>query len=321
MATRVLSLSFFFLLLASSAFPQPTLKAPLTPPSDSSDLRQPLLPRAPQHGLRVSISDDGHVTGSFTKGKSTLYFEAIRGEAIDSAEPDAAPFTLDINVQDDSHTPFLIQGHGPTPATKAYYENLVTSQATPVDEGVRRRAFALLPAAVVALTDYTEEHDLNAWEIRQIIALMNSVTLSDIEDADTEASSSSSRIAPSAIATYKHVVTIKRKAAFDIKWELEHSALLLAIYNSKGSLLSQTSTCNHGACATSSSMTTKCTSTFLKPYLTIYAWDLMCDGFGYWYGGHTCNTDTRQEYLSIKGSSSQNWGICSVKYLYAPSCD
>lgn len=275
-------------------------------------------------GLHMTLSEDGSVDGSFTKGTYTIYFEAINGEQYESPGDEVA-VALDIRIMDQAHTPFLMQVAGTVPAARSWHDEQMSVQSLPVDTEDRRLAFAILPRAAESLKLYVKQHPAARAHVEPIIELMESVTLADLQEFNEGASSPS--IGASAITTYNHVVTIKRKPAFDVKWELEHSALLLQIYSSKGALLDQFSTCNHSptACATAKTMSTKCTKTFVKTNRLVYMWDYMCDYYGYKYGGlpglHTCNTDTRQQYLSVKGSSSQNWGICSVPYFVAPACD
>lgn len=125
--------------------------------------------------------------------------------------------------------------------------------------------------------------------------------------------------ASAATTTYNNVVTIKKKTAFNIVFE--HSSLSYSLYKTSGQLLYTVVTCNHGSCASSSSMSTKCSKTFSQTTVDAYASDLLCDFYGSVYPAHVCNNDTRAEYLSIKNRKRGTWSSCTTPRLYAPACD
>lgn len=179
----------------------------------------------------------------------------------------------------------------------------------------------MLSSMIKALKTYNKKHKKTQWEIKEVIKLLVSVINENIFDEAKDFSTENQTQGKMSIASssYTHEVAIRRKRAFGVVFE--HSAIRLRIYQTGSNLVAQYSTCNHGTCATDSSMSTKCIRTLFKPDLTFYLWDLMCDYWGYPYGSHLCNGDTYQEYLSIKNSQSIDWGVCGTARLYAPNCD
>lgn len=291
-------------------------------------------PRLSQPGLEVAAGE-GIVSGSFTMACDTIYFEAIRGGMIESPDPDAPLYALDIRIMDQNHIPFFVQTAGPTPMARSWYADKEKSESLPLDIGGRQRAFAILPSAARALRAYQKHTDHPAeatdrrrcvspgpdWEIERVVAMMESLTIGDMQDIEGACPAAVRAPQANAVATYTHKVTIKKKSAnFPLAQEWEHSAVLLQIYQAGGALLTDYYTCNHGACAIDPSMSTQCTTSVTKANINYYMWDLMCDYYGSPYLLHLCNSDTLQEYLSVVNSSSQDWGICFTPRVYAPSC-
>jgi hypothetical protein len=277
------------------------------------------------------------VSGSFTTGGYTIYFEAVRGDANPSDDFDAPAYGMDIRVMDWNHKPFLMQSATSTPLLSSWADDGTKDNVFSLDLSERLRAFIMLPAAAKALKVYARNEnapDVERSDLEQVIALLESVRSSDLQDADkTRVASMRSH---AATTTYTHKAFVMRKTAFfkSNPFEWEHSALLLRIYSSGGTLVKQQSYSNHGTPATDPSMQSKCFGSFVKANANVYTTDRACDQFGSLYVtnrylvGHVCNNDTRQQYLSVKGSSNTNWGICSfgvpaivAYYSTAPNCD
>lgn len=271
--------------------------------------------------LQVKILPAGKISGSFTENGRTIYFETQKGLANPDDDPDAPPFELDIRIMDGRRAPFMVQTAGHRPMEEKWYEEQKAFENTPINEEERSTDFSMLPSMIKSLKSYNKKHKRTRWEIKEIIKLLMSVVNENVFD-ETDDSFTENQVqekATMASSSFDHQVTIRKKKAFGIIFE--HSAIRLRIYKTYGSLLLQHSTCNHGTCATSTSMSSKCTKTFTKSNLTIYLWDLMCDYWGYPYGSHLCNGDTYQEYLSVKNGQSIDWGVCGTARLYAPDCD
>lgn len=291
-----------------------------------------------QRGLEVTRPEYGMLSGSYTAAGRTIYFEAIRGDANPSDDFEAPAYGMDIRVMDWNHTPFLMQNATSTPLLSSWADDGTKDNVFSLDLSERRRAFIMLPAAARALKVYARNDnamsEVEQSDLEQVIALLESVRSSDLQDADN--TRVASKRSHAATTTYTHKAFVMRKTAFFQKnpLEWEHSALLLRIYSSGGTLVRQLSTSNHGTPATDPSMKAKCFGSFVKPNSNVYTMDRACDQFGSLYitkanfRGHVCNNDTRQQYLSVKGSSNMNWGICSFSgvallayYSKAPNCD
>lgn len=310
---------------------------------------KPSGPRAVLSRLEVTSSGAGMVSGSFTTGGYTIYFEAVRGEANksdDSETPlydaDAPPYGLDIRVMDWNHTPFLVQTADSTPVMRSWADDGAKDNAFSIDPSERLRAFGMLPATVKALKTYAKQEkeamsDLDQSDLEQVIALLESVRSWELQERSWELQDSDNTLEASmssqaAVVTYTHKAFIMKKSAFFGALEAEHSAVLLRIYSSKGALLKQQSYCNHGTCATDPSMSAKCFGSFVKRNTNVYTKDRACDQWSSYIftrsgHGHVCNNDTLQQYLSVKGSDNLNWGICDFPwvsllayYRKAPNC-
>lgn len=298
----------------------------------------------PQPKLEVTSTADGVITGSYTAGGRTIYFEAIRGEANVTNDPDAPPYGMDIRVMDGNHTSFLMQSANSTPLSNSWANDGTEDNAFGIDPAQRLGAFRMLPVAARALKNYLKQSkgtmsNLDQSDLLQLIALLESVRADTLYDSESALEPETAGEALT--ATYTHKTYIFRKDAWFNGSPGDHSAVLLRIYSSGGSLVRQWRSCNHGTCADQSPpMYAKCFRSFLKGNTSIPTPDRACDQFRSPYvvrttwpytiyaSGHVCNNDTRQQYLSIKGSSNINWGICSfnpvtlgVLYRRAPDCD
>lgn len=291
-----------------------------------------------QKAFEVMRVSDGVMTGSFTSKGRTIYFESKRGDANPGNDPDAPPYAMDIRIMDSNRVPFIIQSGGSSPALNPWGEDESNQDGFDLDLAERLRAFRMLPAAASTLTAYLEQNSdtisyLDETDLRQIIDLMASDRSKQLQNLESADDARNFLEAPS--ATFTHKAFVMRKQAFFNGFPGEHSALLLRIYSGTR-IVRELVTCNHGTCATQSSMYSKCLGSFQKSNSNIYTRDQACDqfsspyitqGWPYVYG-HVCNNDTRQQYLSVKGSSNMNWGICYFSgtsilayYRYAPSCD
>jgi hypothetical protein len=297
-----------------------------------------LLPDAPQpsdkerapkrllFGLNVTTNETGIVAGSFSAGTEMIYFEVLRGEPNDSADADAPPYGLDIRIMDRDRTPFVVQTAGTAPLSPTWFADSLKAESLPIDIEGRQRAFTLFPRAARALRAYINDHPHLQAELGALVEVLEYYTLEDLQDIESAPDEPAHQITTHATAQakYTHKVTIKKKRSnINLpRREYEHSALILQIYKQGGALLSSFHTSNHGTPATSSLMSTKCSKNFTKTNVSFNMWDIMCESYrSVWPVSHLCNDDTRQQYLSIKNSSSQNWGVCFGFRKYAPDCD
>jgi len=268
-------------------------------------------------GLKINVLAKGKISGSFTKGGRTIYFEAIRGEKNPRSDPDAPKYAIDVRIMDSNRITFVgqIGGHGLVDLEwKDEYQKF---SDIPVNAEERAQDFLILPDLAKALKAYSRRHNGYKWELKTLIsqATISESDLMDQEDAERE------QIVAAAVARiYKHRIAICKKKVYNVV-NFEHSAVRLKIYDySSGKLLLDFSTSNHGTSA--KDMSEKCSSTLLKYDTNVYIWDQACDCLGFPFRlTHVCNNDTKQEFLSQYNGGTRHWGYCTPQMLYAPNCN
>ena len=272
--------------------------------------------------LIFEITKAGHITASFraTPNARNINLQVIRGEKNDlRADPDAPAYALDIRISDNEDASIASQT-----GTGSFVDKSWAKKTAKQPMSLKNRSADI--SGLILFANELEQQvkpllstsNLSEWTwiIDETVQLMK---FTDKESKRKFVTTKQSRAATS--TTYKRVVTIKKKPAFGVTW-FDHSSISTSLYQtSTGKLLSTLVTCNHGTCASSSAMNTHCSKTFYQQYVDSYASDLLCDLYGYKYGQHVCNNDTRAEYLSIKNKSKGTWSSCSTPKLYAPSCD
>lgn len=289
---------------------------------DDTQINRPEVFKYRDKAVSFEITAAGHATASFfgTPNQRSINVAVIRGERNDlRIDPEAPPYALDIRIADNENNVLAAQSGTGHFVDQSWRQELSMAPLA-IDDEKREQDDTELVYFAEALQEKVKprlgKSKLSRWSwvVDELVSLMNyteaqSALAPVLGDEDTKAS-----------ATYSNVVTIKKKKAFDVVFE--HSALSYSLYNSKGTRLSTIVTCNHGACASASSMSTKCSKTFKQSTVDMWASDLLCDLYGYRYPTqHMCNSDTRAEYLSIKNRSRGSWGSCSSIRLYAPDCD
>lgn len=273
--------------------------------------------------LSLEMTMAGHVSAFYNNKANGRHLDlvVIRGEANNlDLDPDAPPYVIDIRVSDQDGFPIVAQrgsDHFLDPVWKKSLEKIGEAYIVPEqrfqDVGDLASFANDLRNQVQPALDKSEMSEWS-WIIDNTADLMEYV----VEQSDNPPSSSEAT-ERAASTTYKNVVTINKKKAFGIAFE--HSALSYSLYSSTGKFLYSIVTCNHGACASSSSMSFKCSKIFTQSTVTAFASDLLCDFYGSPYSLHTCNSDTKAEYLSIKNQARGTHGACYTPLLYAPSCD
>lgn len=280
-----------------------------------------------QPKLTLSIESDGAVNGSYTEEGRSISIEAIRGEENVGDDPEALPYALDIRILDEDKIPFLVQNNG---VSQRLGDMEWTNVQENPDEAVRQQAMEMLPNAIrhvrAALAGEAWENatvqnitDENRWEISAVLDLMRSMA-EDLPGKVFQKNPSDERSVMATSYKYEYEVIIRKKP-FVTSYTSEHSALLVRYYNNKGEFIGSLRSCNHGTCADSSSMSKHCSRKFRSNNL-LNLYDKVCDQFTT-YGVHTCNSDTRVQYLAYKYGY---WGYngykdCFSPRLKAPSCD
>lgn len=277
-----------------------------------------------QPRLVVTIEPDGTINGSYEKDGYSIFLEALRGEKNIGDDPDMQPYELDIRVLDNNKNPFLFQNSGVS-------EDTVDTTILGTEED-REEAMAMLPDAIRELKETyvnigSDEQDTggitgltddNRWEILAIIELMRSAS----EDSHfrTEKNYNSSPVMlKSSSYRYSYDVKIMKKKVF-LPPSSEHSALLVQYCDNKKKICNQVYSCNHGNCANSRTMSKKCSKTFYSNAL-ITMKDKPCDKYTF-YGVHTCNSDTRVQYLAFKKGFYDYYNVACINAMdSAPKCD
>lgn len=268
--------------------------------------------------LHIEISEEGKLSGYFTKDERTIFFEAIRGEKNPKGDPGMPLFSVDARIMDGNHIPFVYQMGGHGLLDSDWKEEYQTYRDQPKDEDEREENFMMLPALAKALKKYVASHKRYKHEIRALISL-SAIKQTELYDLDDTASKDQNLAMKTNQIVYKHRISIHKKKAWD-RLKYDHSAVKLKIYNYRsGKLLLVFSTANHGTSA--GDMNEKCNTSLLKYDSNIYLWDQACDALGFPYGAHVCNNDTKQEFQSQYNGGTQHWGYCVPIMPYAPDCN
>jgi len=270
-------------------------------------------------GITFELTAAGHATASYLgpRNQRRVNVVVIRGEQNDlRVDPAASPYALDIKISDSDDFTIAAQSGSGHFVDQSWGRE---TTAVPLSLEKHQRDVAELSSFANSLQEQVKPRLGKStfsqwlWVVDEIVDLLR------YTDDQSKISPSIDDYDPKAAAAYRIVVAIKKKVAFGVVFE--HSSLSSSTYKSTGQFLYSIITCNHGTCASSSTMSTKCSATFTQSTLDGYASDLLCDFYGWPYLVHVCNNDTRAEYLSIKNRSRGTWSSCSTPRLYAPPCD
>jgi hypothetical protein len=274
--------------------------------------------------LAFEITAAGHATVSYRSATSQRAINVVvfRGEQNDlQADPEAPPYALDIRVADNENVVLVAQSGTGHLVNQAWGQELAGVPLV-VDDKNREQDNAELAYFANALQEKVKprlsKSKLSrwAWVVDETASLLNYAetqsALTSVLEEDTSKTTT----------TYSNVVTIRKKPAINQKY-FDHSSLSSTLKKSNGTTLYTIVTCNHGACADSSTMNLHCSKTFTQSTVDAWASDLLCDFFGWLPYGvvHVCNNDTRAEYLSIKNQARGSWNSCWLIRPYAPPCD
>ena len=288
-----------------------------------------------QPKLILSIDPNGAISGSYTENGHTIFIEALRGEENITDDPDMLPYALDVRIRDESGIPFLVQNSG---VSHGFGDTEWTSVQENPEEAVRQHAIRMLPNAIryvrAALEGESTENaviqnltDENRWEVLNTLNLMRSMA-EDLPKKAFGKKLSAERSVMAATSTYEYEVAIRKKKVGGY-WYIEHSALRVRYYDSTGKRFAQYSSCNHGTCADSGSMDTKCSKRF-KHNAMIGLVNEVCDTFTPTFTSrpiipysHTCNDDTAVQYRTFKegGWRTGLSAECYAPMPKAPSCE
>lgn len=315
--------------------------------------RQQVGDRTGSAKLQTTVMDAqrGILKGTYKDFGQTVEIEARRGAAIPAEEQDPGepPYQIDVVFTSEQGDPFLVQagGHGLHESTWGVFD-----ENPEIGLGRRTIDFQLATAAADALESISIPDGLE-WERRALVKLVRAADKDDalyhnddehvVPDDDEPTTESEGGGMLNLKANFNHAFQIRKKPAGPGSIDLglaDHSAMYAWVRNSSGTRVSQMYTCNHGACASASSMSTKCTSrnvtrtTSLLPLLSTcplnhedYSCTTCCDtdyGIIPDDGRHVCNDDTSLERDLMLYTGGTCWAptYCGDTALarYAPSC-
>lgn len=271
-----------------------------------------------QSSVERSGPGDVYLEKSFEQ--SSCRYDSLKGT--EPSEDESSPYEVDVRFLDRNGSPFLVQVGG-----HAYIDSKWRDEDTAQDFEVLPERRAIDFDLVRALGKELSSLDLpnHSHELRVLSQLADSI---DEQDSDPtlgyEHSAGHEKEQSAApTASYNHKITIKKKAAFNCSFCGDHSAVLLQIYYSSGSLYKQISTSNHGTAATDSSMSNACSKTFTYSTTATPLLQYPCTtSYGFTSGYHVCNDDTYCQYYDVKNGANSSWVTCGDSSLraYAPSC-
>lgn len=264
------------------------------------------------------------LTGTYEKDGRFVTFETRRGAPTSTAEfeapdPDAPPFEYDIRFLDWNDGVFYTQlgGDGYLDPTWANHPDLPKTELAE-----RPIAFAMAREAVILLEDELIDPAFDP-EAEGLLDLASTSFAPDMPDEVDPLDDDNAGVTPpkERSTTYHNNLFIRRKDALFSGSPADHSALWLKVY--LGSMkISETATSNHGTSASSSTMTTAC-STNVDFSAPIKLADLVCTTpyFPVGFGVHVCNDDTYVEYDEAKHLYTSTRSECSnTPNWYAPTC-
>jgi hypothetical protein len=284
-------------------------------------------------GLSVTEADAalGRLAGSFVHQGRLIHFEAVRGEenpAETQKDPDAPRFAVDARFTNSDGKTFILSGGGGEVARPNWAPE--EDEGNPED---RTQDLMLLPKLADELEKLGAPSGLE-YEFKKLVQLA-------AELRDMELVVKPTGDVPYACTTgYEHDMIIRYKAAFDLPIGHHTAVRLNSWYLTSSctwSYQGYQESCNHGTCATASTMRDWCV--WPSP-LRSYRWPAFQVYTAYgngacstYYnplstlGGHNCNDDTYFQgynirnntyYAAATGPSS----ICTdgTRHSYAPSC-
>ncbi|MGZ5968321.1 MAG: hypothetical protein ACXWP4_11690 [Polyangiales bacterium] len=304
-------------------------------------------------GLTILEADaaSGKLVAVFRKDGHEITYDMRLGPKMevpnDSADPETPSYEIDAQILDEAGQPFYIQTGGDSFIDKTWH---MPKEVKGFDEARRVADFGLARDAEQAWRGATlptalAELRLAGMDIakglRNATDMKGKTTTPTVPAAPAEPTTDSPSLAPKVDSYYDSSVNIwdyqrwKKPTLGDI---FEHSAVTLRGWTSGYSLVFQRNSCNHGACAQSTAMTSYCNySGWLKDDGTHSRWFESETGtniitysggcntpYGISLGDHVCNDDTILEIKAITTDDYQGkvFSTMCATYpsLYAPSC-
>ena len=202
-------------------------------------------------------------------------------------------------------------------------------QVDGIDEAARRADIALMKAATSSFQNLRVSPQSQA--LRQ-----TGIQISKGVGADSDLTDPSSLLSTqdvlavggTSVKAWDFQVRKHDLVKFHVKYG-EHSAVLLRGKGTKGAVVFSAVSCNHGACANASSMSTHCTSSLFHDdgTHTRFFYSAGCTTSYSAFstgGGHNCNDDSELQGKAITHDQTQSTtdGSCSSKALHdnAPDC-
>ncbi len=238
-------------------------------------------------------------------------------------DPSAPEYAIDVRIIDQNGTPIFVQVGGNSPIDKkwsASFDSAVSSSTE--DRGQNaQQAFAAVDAVLSQNKTLMSSAALAPEQaaLTNLRALIKSTLVTDSISGYQE---QEFPFSAQAACTEIQIAEIWKKPTLIFA---EHSGSVAKWKMSNGTIYTMWSACNHGTCPGDSTMSKKCSKSFLLRCGYSRAAPNCSTAYGLTKGYHVCNDDTYIQYDAIKRnySPSTTGGTCSDASLraYAPSCD
>ena len=287
--------------------------------------------------LTITETDavQGRFAGTFAHQGRTIGFEAVRGEENPADEtqsdPNAPRFAVDVRFMDVNGNTFILSGGGEVDQPGATDNDAVAPEE-------RAHDLALLPLLSDELQTAGTPDGLD-FEFQKVVQLAE-----ELRDVELIAKPTSN-VLDACTTGYLHRMTVRYTTAFGQASLGQHTAVYLSSWYQDSSCATiyqgYQESCNHGTCATASSMSDWCSwesplRSYRWPAFQVHFQFYMLQGSGacssYYnpfsvLGGHNCNDDTYFQIHNILNNSYYDSAsgpndICKddITHSHAPSC-
>lgn len=266
-------------------------------------------------GLNIlkKTQEDELVVG-YREGDRAIYFQTLRGEDLvlgeNTVDPDAPPYEVSARIVDMGGNPVAISFGGDDERV-ADWQNRVSGLDDDHASTEQEDDLKLAAKAAGELSEAVSGFD----EETKVLERRSQTALADVIEAASM---------PKAKGTvYTTTYYVRRKLASGFAGD--HSAVYAIIVKPNNTFVTVV-TCNHGTCADSGTMSTKCSNVVTASYYNAIPM-LPCDAAGspytslFYTYGHDCNDDTFVQVAKIlTGATVTTTCFNTSLRVFAPNC-